>query len=175
MDELRWQPRRYAGLGPGVLRYNDANLLMILQFARVAAPDQYEALRGATRTLHQSSGKSRKAVDDAAHRLNGLLDRLLGRLSNHQFKTEDMVSMVDGLIDDGVRGEYLDYSVAEQVVLAIGSIMAALEQTGEVSEDQSDRVSDALDRLNNSLKNDDKFTLSDFIRSLKSFRTALAG
>ncbi len=73
----KWGPRQGTGLGPGVVRLNDANLVM---FRHVLAPiDKAAAQRvlDETRALHRATTQSREATFAAARKLRATLADLV--------------------------------------------------------------------------------------------------
>lgn len=175
MDDLRWQPRETVGLGPGALRFNDANLLMTYQLARVVAPEQARRLHDGMRALEQASRKDRAAVAQACRNLIQVLDSIEGVLSEYTFSRSDMYGLIDGLIDYSLKGEYRDYASAEQTVMAISSILVALEQSGDFDQARGDTLFGALDAVFKSLESDEQFKPAGFQNALQTFRQVLQG
>lgn len=173
MDDLRWRPRDTVGLGPGALRFNDANLLMTYQLARVTAPDRADRLRAGIRDLHQAGSVNREAVVQACRNLIGMLDELQAVLADYSFSPDDMYGIINGLIDSALKGEYRDYAAAEQTVMAISSILIALEQTGDFDEQRGDILFAELDKVFKTLDNDEQFKPAGFQDALKSFKQTL--
>lgn len=59
MSNLRWQARESVGLGPGMIRFNDANMLMLRLLARRLAPEEATALTAQLRALHGAMSEGR--------------------------------------------------------------------------------------------------------------------
>lgn len=175
MDDLRWRPRDSVGLGPGALRFNDANLLMTYQLAKVVTPDRADPLRVGIRELQRAGRENRKAVDRACRNLIGILDEIQAALSDYSFSRADMYGLIEGLIDYALKGEYRDYAAAEQSVMAISSILAALEVSGDFDEQRGDVLFAALDQVLKTLDSDDQFNPAGFQTALQSFRQTLGG
>lgn len=175
MDNLRWQPRETVGLGPGALRFNDANLLMTYRLARVVAPDQAKRLHDGMRALEQAGRKDRAAIGGACNDLLQTLDAVENVLVGYQFSRADMYGLIDGLIDDSLKGEYRDYGAAEQTVMAISSILVTLEQSGDFDQARGDTLFGALDAVFKSLENDEQYRPAGFQDALRSFRQVLQG
>ena len=173
MKDLRWSTRDKAPLAPGSLRLNDSNLLMTYQLSRVAAPALTAPLRDAIRSLHQSAQKSQGDLDNAAAELNALLDKISSRLASHDFSTDDLYRLIDGFADDGQRGEYRDYVAAEQTLMAIGSILAALEEANAFDASRGDVLFGALDTAFKSLDDEDRFSPAGFEDALKTLILAV--
>jgi hypothetical protein len=175
MDDQRWRPRTTVGLDPGSLRFNDANLLMTYQLARVAVPDAAEPLSNGIRALHQASRRNREAVTRAGLDLLALLDRIESALADYAFSGADMRALIDGLIQYTLQGEHRDYASAEQTVMAISSILIALEEAGEFDEQRGDTLFGALDEVLKTLEDEDAFRPAGFEGALAAFRQVLNG
>lgn len=169
MEDLRWQPRDTVPLAPGSLRLNDAHLLMTYQLSRIAAPELSNELRDAIRTLHQSGQKSQNALNSASANLKRLLDRMSSRLAEHSFDSGDMFRMIDGFAEDSARGDFSDYAAAEQTLMAIGSILTALEEANAFDEKRGDTLFGALDTVFDTLGDEDNFNYTGFQEALRSF------
>ncbi len=100
MKSGRWAPRA-DGLGPGVPRLNDANLLMVRQIAKVAAPDLAARISAATTQLHQAVSQKSGDPMQVAGELRELMNALISRLANRSFNAADLRAIVQGLLDDG--------------------------------------------------------------------------
>lgn len=173
MKDLRWQAKDKVNLAPGSLRLNDAHLLMTYQLSRVAAPELTNGIRDAVRALHQSSQESHSALNSAAENLKGLLDQMASRLAEHSFNPDDMYRMIDGFVGDAMRGDYSDYAAAEQSLMAIGSILAALEEADAFDEKRGDALFEALDTVFDTLGDEDQYSPTGFQNALQTFLQAV--
>lgn len=175
MDDKRWQPRDSVGLEPGSLRFNDANLLMTHQLARVAAPDTAEPLRNGIRAFQQATRRDREAISRAGRELLAVLDDIEARLGDYEFSGADMRALIDGLIQYSLQGEYRDYAAAEQTVMAISSILIAMEESGEFDQQRGDTLFAALDEVLATLDDEAAFRPAGFQTALEAFRQVLNG
>ncbi len=157
---------------PGVPRLNDANLLMVRQIAKVAAPDLAAGIGSATSQLHQAV--SRKGGDpmQAAGELRELMKALIARLAQRSFNAADLRSIVQGLLDDGRAGVYRDYAGAEQATLAIGSLTNFMFQRGMLK--SAAPANRALARLQAAVADDENFKPEQFQTALKQVDEVLA-
>ena len=79
---------------PGVPRLNDANLLMVRQIAKVAAPDLATRISAATTQLHQAVSQKSGDPMQAAGELRELMNALMSRLASRSFKAIDLRAIV---------------------------------------------------------------------------------
>ena len=141
-----WQPRSTSGLGPGVVRLNDSNLLMLSAIAQGVSKDMSKQIRKAVRATHRATGSGWNATKKAAQRLRALVIELNGRLPA-DLDAAAMQAMLSGVMRDGIRGQHRDYAAAEQGFLALDSLLSTLEVDGAITGSQSDRMRAAMDKL----------------------------
>lgn len=175
MDDGDWRPRQAVGLGPGSLRFNDANLLMTYQLARVVAPDEAKGIQDGIRALHRATRGNAEAVDQACRDLLARLDGMEAALDGHSFSASDMYGLINNLVDHAVQGEYRDYADAEQTVMAISSVLVALEQSGDFDRERGDTLFGALDKVFKTMESASDFRPAGFESALQDFRQLLPG
>lgn len=162
MSNVRWTPRQ--GIGPGRIRFNDANLLMLRQIVRQALPGEEKDYNELVSALNKALAGEGGDTVATARKLRAGLERLVGRLALRTFDGKDLHGILAGLIGDGIAGEYSDYAGAEQATMAIGSVLNFLARRGELI-----RVRDAnaaLDRLHAEVREDERFRPEGFRAAL---------
>lgn len=172
MSANKWGPRQGTGLGPGVVRLNDANLLM---FRHVLAPvDKAAAERvlEQTRALHRATTQSRDATFAAARRLAATIESLLPRVSAFNYGPENLDAILASIEADAKRGEYRDYASAEQVAMAAQSVVVAFENDGKIDEARAKTLKTRLDGLYDVLKDEDNYSIQRFTTALTALRAA---
>ncbi|MEP6939922.1 MAG: multiheme c-type cytochrome [Rudaea sp.] len=168
----KWGPRQGTGLGPGVVRLNDANLVM---FRHVLAPvDKAAAQRvfEETRALHRATTQSREATFAAARRLRATLAELVQRVAAYNYDAASLDAILASIDADGKRGEFRDYATAEQAYMAAESVVTAFEADGKVDKDKAAKLKAKLDTLNDTLKDENNYAMPRFIAALNGLRTA---
>ena len=171
LNDIRWGPRKTTGLGPGVVRLNDANLLMLQQIMQRVAPDIGNTLRSEIRNLHQATAQGMPAARQVAQRVLSLARTSQNRLAQHQFSTDDMIALLGNMVTLGLQGEQRDYAVAEQGAMAISSLINTLDAAGQVSANQRSRLEGILDKLYAALGNEDNYKPQQFIAALKPLQS----
>lgn len=167
MSDQRWQPRREtARLGPGEIRLNDANLVMLASVAEVMAPGQYRTLIDGIADLHAAVRSDRDAVIAAARRLSGTVDQLggslVGSLVGGKVGEAEMKRILGNLFKQGLQGEYRDYVAAEQSVMAVDLLLIA---TGK-----KEATKAAVDRLYGTVRDENHFDAAKFADSLSALQ-----
>jgi hypothetical protein len=162
MSNVRWTPRQ--GIGPGRIRFNDANLLMLRQIVRQVLPGEEKDYNDQVAALYKSVAGEGGDTVESARKLRAGLDRLVARLAVRAFDGNDLQGILSGLIGDGVAGEYSDYAGAEQATMAIGSVLNFLAKRGELAGVRSANA--ALNRLHAEVRNDETFRPERFRAAL---------
>jgi len=168
----KWGPRQGTGLGPGVVRLNDANLVM---FRHVLAPvDKAAAQRvlDETRALHRATTQSREATFAAAHKLRATLTELVPKVAAYNYDTASLDAILASIDADGARGEFRDYAAAEQAYMAAESVVTAFEADGKVDKDKAAALKAKLDTLNDTLKDENNYAMPRFNSALKNLRVS---
>ena len=173
MDGDRWAARPGTGLGPGVVRLNDANLVMFRHV--LAAIDRGAAARllEQTRALHRATTVSREATAAAARQLQGEIRAVLPRVASAEFAADSLAPILDSLLADAERGEFRDFAAAEQAAMAASSVLAAYEQTGRLDDATAERINARLDALFAKVDDGDRYDMNAFVAALRSLRAAL--
>ena len=162
MSNVRWTPRQ--GTGPGRIRFNDANLLMLRQIIRRALPSEERAYNEQVSALYKAVAGEGGDTVETARKLRAGLDRLVARLAVRDFDGADLRAILAGLIDNGLAGNYTDYAGAEQATMAIGSVLNFLAKRGELAKIRNANA--ALDRLHAEVRNDECFRPEGFRAAL---------
>ncbi len=144
LDGSRWQRRSGTGLGPGEMRLNDANLVMVRLILSAIDPSLADQLKQQTLALHQATTISRERVHAAAEQLQQTLAAATTELINHQFAPADLDKVFTQLQQQAENGELSDYAAAEQSAMAVVNLVTALEQTGIIEAQLMDSEIDGL-------------------------------
>jgi hypothetical protein len=156
--------------GPGWVRLNDANLLMLRHIARRVDPQGAGAFEAQVRRLHQSIAGRDDGIAQARVTIQAI-DRLLERIAAHPFGVEDLRSILSGLIEDGIAGQYADYQGAEQAAMGVQSVAALLRRRGEL---RTARLDPIMRRLLAAVAEDERFRPQAFVAALQDLKNTLA-
>lgn len=157
------------GVGPGVVRLNDASLLMLRQIvARVSPAAAARFVEQVTR-LHRAIASG----DDAhaqARALRAEIGALLPAIARHEYRADDLRAMMAGLIDDGLAGQYSDYQGAEQTVMALQSLGDFMARRGML---RPETVGAPLKGLLAASAHDEQYRPGEFSRALRALKARL--
>lgn len=172
MSGKRWAPRKGTGLGPGVVRLNDSNLVMYRHVLAVADPGAASRLRQQTRALHQATTRSRAATEQAARALRSSIRATLPVVADYAFDGGSLGPVLDSMVRDAEAGEFRDYAAAEQGSMAAQSIVVAFQNAGAVDEENRKNLDARIDALYATVDKDERYDMSRFVAALRQLRAA---
>ena len=154
------------GAGPGVVRLNDASFLMLRQIARQVDKTAASIIARQVSELHFALAEGNNILN-RARKLQQEVTKLIPKISAHQFSDEDLRSIMLGLIDDGLAGQYGDYQGAEQAVMAIQSVADAMGKMGML---RPASLRPGLTELMARVANDEKYNYGNFKQALRTLK-----
>ena len=95
------------------------------------------------------------------------------KFNEYNFQVTDMSKMLNTIIDNALNGNYIDYPVAEQASMAIGSIIKGMSDLGAIDKNKIKIVNDSLEKIYTAVDDPEKFEPKSFIASLKNFRNSV--
>lgn len=155
--------------GPGIVRLNDSNLLMLRLVARRVDADAGAALAQHIDRLHQAIAGAGEPIAQA-RAVYEAIDGLLPRIAAHRFAAADLQAMMEALVADGLASQYTDYAGAEQAVFALQSLGDFLARQKAVAPDQ---LGPGLRRLLALVADDEKYQPVAFQAGLREFAATL--
>lgn len=173
MSDQRWQPRQ--GTGPGRVRLNDANLLMLRAIVRTVSPQDATAFGTQTQRLHKAIAGEVPGADALAEarKLSRLVEAQISRFEKHHFTTADLMRTLQHLTEEGLAGSYADYAGAEQAYMALAGVASHLQKSGALSLSAQQQVSTVLSAMRNTLGNDEKYAPESFRQQLQRLQRLL--
>jgi hypothetical protein len=174
MKELQWRARTTTGLPPGRIKLYDAtSVMLVIAATRLAPPETGKSLADHMLALHKASGDSWDAVKREATAVRELTGKLTPIIAAHDFSKEDATGLGHAVVANAVDGGDLDYSGAQQQVMALGSIVAAMKQLGYADDKAIGPLNQALGGLYEAVADDQKFDPDAYLAALKAFNDKL--
>jgi hypothetical protein len=152
--------------GPGVVRLNDAALLMLRQISRRVDPGRAQAFGQQVTRLHLSVARGDDTLVQA-RALQEMVAEMIPRIEAHRFTTGDLRGMMLGMIDDGLSGQYVDYQGAEQATMAMQSMVDFLRRQDML---RSPGVRRTMTKLLAAVARDEKYQPAAFEQTLRELR-----
>ena len=172
MSNLRWQKRDSSPLGPGIVRINDSNMIMLRVIASHVDSALGNALKVQTTKLHTASTQGAEATVSAAKEMLDTVGKLIDKFAAHNFAKKDMQALLNGVIQEGLKGEFVDYATAEQATMAMGSIINAMRSAKIISDAQYKTIGDALNGAYDATAKDEAYKPNVFVETLRTIAAA---
>jgi hypothetical protein len=157
MSAGSWRERDSLGLGPGVVRLNDASLIMVRVVANAVAPALGKQITAQGKALHRATQADHAAFEKAARALKATADRAVDTFADFRFGPESARAILNELVAESRRGETIDYVAAEQTTMAIGAILAAMRQEEWISEQEFAANQEVMDQLYEAVEQDERY------------------
>lgn len=168
-----WNPRPGTGLGPGVVKFNDANMLMLEVAMGLAGNGLAEAMAADIKAMHRATQTSREAFQDAAKKTRSTARAAVEAIASKELSGADMKGAMQAIITKGSKGYFADYETAEQATLAMGSILEAMRVAGHINSAAYEQISTKMEPVYASVANDEKYVPAQFIGAVRSLSAAL--
>jgi hypothetical protein len=157
------------GAGPGFVRLNDANLLMMRQIARRVVAGEAAAFAQEITRLHKAVASGSDALAQA-RTVEQLIAAMIPKISAYRFTGDDVRAILIGLIDDGLAGQYTDYQGAEQAVMAVQSVA---EFMGRQNLLRTQPLKPIMKRLLTLVAYDEKYQPAAFEQALRDLKAGV--
>jgi len=165
MDDRRMSRRATTvALAPGAVRFNDSALVMLYVISLHLSPGDSKQYLSAIHGLHSSTQRGRGAVRDASAKLKTIIEKIQANLTRRDIKVADIRALRKTLFELGGKGEFRDYSGAEQATMAVDLLTFALEE--------DERFQQQLDKLYAVLEDEPKYSPTAFAGAMRNFGKA---
>jgi len=172
MSQLQWGSRATTGLPPGHIKFFDANAVMLAVIAgQLKTPDSDIAQHMVA--LQAALGKDWDTVKSEANAVKSAADRLIPALVAHDWTRADAIALSHSVEASALDGDDVDYSGAQQQVMALKSIVAAMKQLGFANDQQVAALNDALMWLDTTVADDRTYDQGAYVWALKAFNAKL--
>lgn len=173
MSDKRWNPRM--GVGPGRIRLNDSNLLMLRAIVRAAYPESSAAFDRAVRATHLavSAGETEGGLAplQVVSKLSATIGALMPRLEQQAFPPALQRQVLVSLVDEASESSYADYAGAEQAYMAIVNVTNDLLKQQALA--ATPALKTALGDLLKTLRHDEQYAPAAFKQRLATLRSTL--
>lgn len=168
-----WTARPGTGLGPGVAKFNDANMLMLEIALNLAAPGLADEMSENIRAVHKAIQQSRAAFEAAADRTRATADKAVAALLEKEITGADMEKVMKDLITKGANRYFADYATAEQATLAMGAIIEAMRVSGHIDGAAYEKLSAEMEAVYAAVSDDERYVPSRFVSAVKNLSASL--
>lgn len=173
MSNIRWAPRDSHGIGPGVPRIYDANLIIMRTILQRIDPAMASDVAAKSKLLHQASLEGYDAVISAARNLKAATEGAIEALASHKYTDADMKALLGGLIEQGLRGEYVDFAAAEQATMAASAVLQSMVDGSVISQAKYIELSTVLNDCYTAIEKDEDYDPRQFLAAMQRLQSAV--
>jgi len=167
MDDKRLSKRATTvALPPGAIRLNDSALVMLYIISQHVSPAESDSYLKSIHALHKATLVGRQAVLDASGNLAVQIQKIKKDVVRFDYTPAKIAALRKSLFEFGRKGEFRDYSGAEQATMAVDLLTFALNE--------EEKFKQQLDRLYKVLENESNYSPPDFAGAMRDFG-AVAG
>lgn len=163
-----WVPRPGTGLGPGVVKFNDANLLMLEIALEMAGGDLAKEMAANIMAVHKGSQTSRAAMLETAKATRATAQAAVKRILAMKVDAAAMRKAMQRLIALGGEGYFADYETAEQATMAMGSVIEAMRIAGFIDAAAYKKVSTRMEEVYAAVADDEKYAPGRYREAVKA-------
>jgi hypothetical protein len=157
------------GLGPGTVKFNDANAVMLKVAASRIAPAAANALNEHMTALNSATISDWPAVQSEARAVRDAAQSLVDEFAHHNFTGDDMRALADALIALGTSNSDSQFSHTEQITMALEALVAGLKSSGDIGSQQAAAIDGAMGAVFAAFTND-TVRQDDFVKALKDLQ-----
>ena len=132
------------GLGPGAVKFNDANVVMLKVVAARVAPAAASALGDHMLALHKATLDDWAGVEREASAVRDAARSLVTEFAHHDFGGDDMRALADALVALGTANGDDLFSHDEQITMALEAVTTGLKSSGDIGDRQAAAVDKAM-------------------------------
>jgi hypothetical protein len=159
------------GLGPGTVKFNDANEVMLKVAAMRVAPAAATALSEHMLALHKATIDDWSAVQREAKAVRDAAQSLVGEFARHNFTGDDMRALAEALFS--LADTDALFSHDEQITMALEAITTGLKAAGDVSDQKAQSIDNAMKTVYAAFPNDKSVNQDAFNKASKGLQQAM--
>jgi hypothetical protein len=160
-------------LGPGTVKFNDANEVMLKVIAARVAPQAASALSEHMLALHKATTDDWAAVQREAAAVRSAAQNLVGEFNRRDFTGDDMRALADALVALGVGNSDDLFSHDEQITMALQAVVAGLKSSGDIGDRQAAAVDKAMAAVYAAFPSEAAVRHDAFVKALKDLQQAM--
>ena len=176
-DDPDWRPEVRPNPGrpqmPGIVKFNDANMIMLLALAQQVAPDIAPKFDAEVKAFHESlSGGERQTVD-VSNSLITLTDSLMAKTSQINFSKNQTLNILDTVVKDALTRRYTDYITAEQAIMAVDTLLSSMVAANQISNADITDLRDEVNKGYDAVENPNEYNQDQLSKALRTLKKRL--
>jgi len=136
-EDPDWRPNARPNPGrpyaPGLVKFNDSAMIMLLATAREIAPELAPKLDRQIKAFHNAVSGNGGDVLSASSALVRTADDLIDRVSKTGFTKIQTLDILDEILTETLSYRYTDYVAAEQAIMAVDTLLSSMIASRQVA------------------------------------------
>lgn len=174
MSERKWSAR--LGVGPGKIRLNDSNMLMMRAISKILAPEHAKTLNQKINELHQVMAGNNKKIAQSPQQLAKNLaiyaNQIIHAVEKNPLEIKQLKQIFIALVEEASKDQFSDYAGAEQAYMAISDVALSLAKQNALN--SAPVVNRHLAAMRKTLLNDEKYDPEVFSKQFADLRFAVS-
>ncbi|HYM74000.1 MAG TPA: multiheme c-type cytochrome [Stellaceae bacterium] len=172
-DPARGERPTTTGLGPGTVKLNDANAVMLKVAAARIAPAAAKSLSEHLLALHKATTDDWPGVQREAAVIRATAESLKQAFAHHDFTADDIRALAEALIGLGVANNDAQFSHAEQITMALEALTTGLRSGGDIGPQQGEAVEGAMKAVYAAFPGEGVIHQDVFVKALRDLQRTL--
>ncbi|MEK9971158.1 MAG: multiheme c-type cytochrome [Ferrovibrio sp.] len=172
MTERRFEAAADGSMPPGMPRLQDISLVLLQIAAEVMDTELAGQLSQNLGRLHEATARQPSNQGTAARALRADVTKALPRLQQEPSKAQ-VQQLLDRLFTLASKPGYRSFETAEQVTMALGSMLAHLRQQNLITDAQYQKAATALERVYKSVESDTRYSIAAFDSAVQELKKSL--
>jgi len=135
-DDVNWQPKEQYRSGQktsGQLKFNDTHMKIVLAISEYINPQLGKQIEFDIQEFITALNSNRGAISSKVSALNNSTDKLIAEINRTEFSRNQTIGILNKIMSE--TQSYENYLTAEQVVMAIDTLVNSMTTRNQISED----------------------------------------
>lgn len=136
-EDPNWRPLTRSNPGrpdaPGQVKFNDANMIMLLATAEHIMPEVATKLDASIKQFHYTVGFNASQKAKVMADMNATVDALSNAIESASFSKVQTLKIMNTVVEKTLAQRYTDYAAAEQAIMAIDTLLSSMIAQKQVS------------------------------------------
>jgi hypothetical protein len=176
-DDPEWRPQVRPNPGrpqvPGLIKFNDANMIMMLAVAKQISPELAPEFETEIKAFHASLSGGERTSGDVADNLIKLTQALTDQSEAFNFTRAQTMGLLNTIVKDALTRRYTDYVAAEQAIMAVDTLLSSMLAAKYVSGVDVSLMRAEIDKAYEAVENPNEYDQDQLTQALRALQTRL--
>lgn len=176
-DDPDWRPEVRPNPGrpqmPGIVKFNDSNMIMLLAIAREIAPEIAPKLDTDIKAFHASLTGSALTTSDVSDSLISHSKSIIKITKETDFTKAQTLRILDIIVEDALTRRYTDYVSGEQAIMAIDTLLSSMIASNQVALVEISGMRDEINKGYDAVENPNEYDQDQLTNALQVLQRRL--